>query len=337
MLERGAATTTDDVHPEILDELGQCFGQPEWLERVQRLPPAKIDRNSSVGDHADRRACALEQIADGLAHVLGTCRAIEPDDVYAQTFENSQRRGDVGAQQHAAVGVQRDLGLQRQGSPAGGETPSGAENGRFGLENVLLRLDDQQVSAAILQTASLLGEDLDQRLEADVRQGGVVGGRQKPGGADGAGYEAGSAVLAFPGVALAPRNGSTGEIDRVGLVGQPPFFEPQSTGLERVAFDDVAASRQEAPMQSTGGIRAADAQRVHAAFVALAAEIVRTQLQALQIRAHRSIEDEHAPLQFGQIISLRHSRESFGVDPSNWCTKRAIRSDGPTLGIQGAR
>src|SRR5207244_2627126 len=50
VLERGPAATADGVDPEILDELGQRLGQREWLQRIERLAAAQVDRDTRVRD-----------------------------------------------------------------------------------------------------------------------------------------------------------------------------------------------------------------------------------------------------------------------------------------------
>ena len=98
------------------------------------------------------------------------------------TFERLERRQhgrDVGAEQHlAAVGQQRDRGLDRDGAAGGLERLAGAEDRGLDLEDVLRRLDDDEVGAALDQAARLLGEDLDQLAEADLAERRVVGGGQ---------------------------------------------------------------------------------------------------------------------------------------------------------------
>ena len=58
------------------------------------------------------------------------------------------------------------------------ERLAGAEDGRLDLEDVLRRLDDDQVGAALDQAVCLLGEDLDELAEGDPAERRVVAGGQ---------------------------------------------------------------------------------------------------------------------------------------------------------------
>ncbi len=113
------------------------------------------------------------------------------------------------------------------------EGVAGAEHRRLDLEDVLRGLDQDQVDAALDETAALLGEDLAQLPEGDVPERRVVGGGEHPGRADGAGHEA---LLA---------RGGAGElggaaVDLEGTVAETPLVELQAAGLEGVGLDDLA-------------------------------------------------------------------------------------------------
>ena len=95
-----------------------------------------------------RDACS-RQVADRLAHVLRARRAIQADHVDAQRLERRHRARDVGAEQHAAARVERDLRLHRHAPPELGEQPLEAGDRRLHLEDVLRRLDEQHVHAAL--------------------------------------------------------------------------------------------------------------------------------------------------------------------------------------------
>ena len=83
------------------------------LERINGLT-IHIQRKSRVWDarHGERGIFAED--ADGLAHVLGARGAVEADDVNAHAFEDGERGGHIGAEQHAPGRVERDLRLNRQ-------------------------------------------------------------------------------------------------------------------------------------------------------------------------------------------------------------------------------
>src|SRR5438477_10186746 len=120
-----------------------------------RFAAAQIDRDACVRDDADRFAGALYEVADRLAHLLGPGRAVEPDDVSAEAFENGEGGAYVGAEEHAAVRIERYLDLQWEGPAHLGKGASGAQHRGFGFEDVLLSLDDQQIGAAFEESSGL--------------------------------------------------------------------------------------------------------------------------------------------------------------------------------------
>ena len=121
----------------------------------------------------------------------GPVEQLSPITSTSSAAQRRQHRLDVGAEQHlAALGQQRDAGLDRQRPAGQRERLAGAEDRRLHLEDVLRGLDDDQVGAALDQAARLLGEDLDQLAEGDVAQGRVVARGQEAGRPDRAGDEA---------------------------------------------------------------------------------------------------------------------------------------------------
>ena len=83
------------------------------LERIDRLT-IHIERKSRVGNARNGQRGIFAEDADRLAHVLGAGGTVETDDVDAHAFEDGERGVDIGAEQHAAGRIERDLGLDRQ-------------------------------------------------------------------------------------------------------------------------------------------------------------------------------------------------------------------------------
>ncbi len=175
------------------------------------------------------------------------------------------------------IGSVRARGLERL---------AGAEDRRLDLEDVLRRLDDDQVRAAAHQPLGLLGEHLDQLGEGDPAQRGVVGRGQVAGGADRAGHEA---VLADR-LARDLRRLCV-DLDRV--LAQAPLLELQAAGLERVGLDDVGARLHERAVHALDHIGAVEHQRLVA--LALQAPVVLLgQVELLERGAHAAVEDHDA-------------------------------------------
>jgi hypothetical protein len=59
----------------------------------------------------------LGQVSHRLTHVLRARRAIQSDNIDFERFECRHRAGDVGAEQHAAADVERNLRLNREAAP----------------------------------------------------------------------------------------------------------------------------------------------------------------------------------------------------------------------------
>ena len=175
MGRRGAAATANDADAVLLDELGQRLGKRFWLQRVDGNA-VHVERQAGVGDARNRQAGLFTQNTNRFAHVLGAGGTVQADDVNGQAFEDGQRSGDIGAEQHPPARIQRDLGLDRQ--PDAGFLISFLDAGDGGLDfqDVLRGFDQQQVHAAADQTGSLFAKNVGQLVEADIGEFGIVGG-----------------------------------------------------------------------------------------------------------------------------------------------------------------
>ena len=169
------ATAADDGDVVLRHELEHIVGERFGLERVDGLT-INIQRKSRVGDARNGERGIFAEDADGLAHVLGAGGAVEADDGDAHAFEDGERGGHVGAEQHAAGRVERDLRLDRQIDLSLVEGFVTARDGGFDFEDVLRGFDEEQIHAAADQTDGLLAKNVGEFVEADVGEFGVVGG-----------------------------------------------------------------------------------------------------------------------------------------------------------------
>ena len=163
---------------------------------------------------------------------------------------------------------------------------AGAEDGGLDLEDVLRRLDDQQVGAALDQAVGLLGEDLDQLAEGDLAERGVVAGGQVPGRADRAGHEA---VLA--GGLAGDLGGLAVDLERV--LAEPPLLELQPRGLEGVGLDHLGAGLEHRLVHALDDVGAVEHERLVALALEPAVVLLR-QVELLEGRAHAAVEDDDA-------------------------------------------
>ncbi len=161
-----------------------------------------------------------------------------------------------------------------------------AEDGGLDLEDVLGRLDDDEVDAAVDQAARLLGEDRHQLAEADGAQRGVVGCGEVPGRADGAGDEA---VLA--GRPAGDLGGLAVDLERV--LAQAPLVELDARRLEAVGLQDLGAGLDEGGVHALDDVGAVE----HEDLVALAGQpavVLRGEVELLERGAHAAVEDDDA-------------------------------------------
>ncbi len=282
---RGAAAAAHDADAVALDELLEGVRQRLGLLGEDRLAVRALERDAGVGDAVHRHRAVIAQVADRVAHVLGSGRAVQPDHVHVERGEGGEHRLDVGAEQHlAAVGQQRDRALERQRLAGRLERLAGAEDRGLDLQDVLRGLDDDQVRAAVDQALGLLSEDLDQLGEGDLAQGGVVGGGQVPGRADRAGHE----PLIAHGLAC-DLGGLLVDLQRV--VGQAPLLELDPAGLEGVCLDHLGPRFDHRGVDALDHVGAVQDKRL----VALALEahvVLLRQVELLEGRAHAAVEDD---------------------------------------------
>ena len=108
------------------------------------------------------------------------------------------------------------------------------------LEDVLRRLDDEEIAAAVSQPAHLIEEEIDDLPEAMVSQKRVLRGGKQSRRADGAGHVS---RLVGAGVAIGhpPRQRGGLAIDVIRSLAKAIFRQLQLAAAERVRFDDVDA------------------------------------------------------------------------------------------------
>ena len=265
------------------------------LERIHRFADARVERQAGVRDHRERKRRVLGQIAHRLAHVLRARRAVEPDDVDAERLERRHRAGDVGAEQHAAADVERDLRLHRNAAAELREEPLEAGDGRLHLEDVLRRLDEQDVDAA-LDKVLAPGRGNSRASSSNVmlpRAPGRCSTGACPSGPSSRRRTAGLSGVAYLSARRA-RESRGGDVDVADLVAEPPFLEPARRRLEGARLDDVAPDREERLVDRLDDVGAGEDEVVVAAFERLPAEILGREVEALDARAHRAVVDEDA-------------------------------------------
>ncbi len=210
-----------------------------------------------------------------------------------QRLEDGEHRGDVGAEQHAAGDVERYRRDDRHRAVRLGHRGARAEDRCFGLEDVLLRLDDQRVGAPLDERLRLLAEDRHQVAEPEPAHRGIARGGKEPAGADAAGDETrpsvGGVLVRDP-----PGQRSRPDVEVSGDAALPPFLEARPRRLEGAGLDDIAARVEKSSMHPLDDLRRVQHEAVHPSFERGAAEVVDGRVLGLQARAHRAVEHEHA-------------------------------------------
>ena len=250
----------------------------------------------------------LREVADWLAHVLGPRRAVEADHVDPEPFKGGHRARDVGAEQHAAADVEGDLRLDGDAAADLGEEALESSDGRLDLENILRRLDEQDVDAPLDEGAGLLVEVLDQLVEGDGREGGVAAGGEHPGRSDRAGDVAG-VLGGREFVAGCAGEAGRGDVELVRFLSDPPFGESAGRGLEGAGLDDVAPDGEEGLVDAADDVRAGQDQVVIAPFQRLPAEIIGGEVVALNVGPHGAVEDQDV-VREGFEIGCRHGHKN---------------------------
>ena len=127
-------------------------------------------RQAHVGQARDRHGGVGRQVPQVLVHLGRPGGAVEPEDVGPHGAEGAERGADLGAEQHRAGLLHRDLELERDRAPERRHGPPGADDRGLGGQQVEVGLRDEQVDAALEQAP---GHDLvgvAQLDEADLAQ-----------------------------------------------------------------------------------------------------------------------------------------------------------------------
>ena len=135
------------LSPNSLDEPLVRVAETVRREVVVRVP---VDdrRQPRVREARQERAPVLREVAQVLGHLGRTGRAVHADDIGAHRLERGDRGADLGADEHAAGRLDRDLHHEREERAGRGHRPAGAVDRGLGLEQVVDGLDEEDVDAA---------------------------------------------------------------------------------------------------------------------------------------------------------------------------------------------
>ena len=302
VVRRRAAAAADDVDQPLVGEAGDL---PR--HRLRRLVVlAELVRQAGVRVGADQRVGDIRDFGQVIAHRGGPERAIQADRERVGVAHRMPEGGRRLAGQSAAGSVGDGAGdHDRQVDLLLGEHLPGREDRGLGVQRVEDRLDQDEVGAAVDQTAHLFGVGGAKFVEGRRAEAGIVDVRRDRGRAVGrperAGHEAAAAVLPFGADAGAPHQPRAVAIELVDLILHRVVGLRDRGGGEGVGLDDVRAGDGVGVMDVLDRLRLGEDQEVVVAFqVALAApkavapEVLLVEPKPLDLRAHRTVEDQDA-------------------------------------------
>jgi hypothetical protein len=295
VLPRRAAAAAHDVEPAEVDESLEHARDP-----VGRLEVAALGiRQARVRDARDAGLRERRERADVVGHEFRPGRAVEPDREEVGVHDRRIERLDALAREHRAGCFNGARDHHRHPSLRERERVLGAEERGLDVAGVLLRLDQEEVDAALEQADHLFPERLAQPVERDAaRDRDRLRGRP-----DRAGGEAGTLLRGRL------VRGLGGELRRDAVEFPRPRFEPvlgehDRRAAEGVGLDDVRARRQVLAVDRADDVGPALDQELVAAVELGPAEVVGGEVPGLDRGAHGAVDDEDALLeQRGNLVS----------------------------------
>ena len=314
VLRSGAAAAADHFDAELLDEPA-LVGDEVLGGQVVVHVAVDHRREPGVRQHGDGDARVLGEVPDVLAHLLGSRRAVDADHVGVHGVEGDQRGADLGARQHAAGQLDRDLGLDRDGAADLLHRGPAPVHGRLDAEQVELGLDQEQVDAPLEQAAGLFGDLVAKLGVADLAE------RREPGARpDRAGDEPGPLGSGVPVGDLAGQGcGHPVELD--GAIAEPVLAERGPHAPERVGLDDLGAGLEVLGVHTGDQLRTGLDQDLGAALELRRAVVLHGQVLFLQPRPRGAVEDDDVVRDRGQVGGRGRARSSV----SHRCNRCYLR------------
>ena len=165
----GATAAADQVDAVLGDEALLPLGELAGAQRIMRVAMHQL-RQAGIGLDRDEAAPILAEPFHMLGHLVRAGGAVEADDRYVERADHGGRRGDVGADQQRAGGLDRRLDEDRDVLPGLGAGALGAVDRRLDLQRVLAGLDQDGVNAAGDQALGLDRERVLELLIVDMAE-----------------------------------------------------------------------------------------------------------------------------------------------------------------------
>ena len=313
---RRAAAATHDRYPELGDEHREMLGEGVRSQVVVH-PPVDDRGQAGVGKRREQRARLSREVTKRLVHLDRSRGTVHADDIWFHRLEGAKGRPDLGTEQHPARELDRHLDLDRHLAPHLAHCAPGGLDSGLGLEQVVTRLDQEQVGTPFEQSS---GEDLiavPQVLEADLSEGGEFRA-----GTHASRHIAGPIWRRVTARDLLRQTGrGAGEL--FGSLCDLVLGEHQGQRTERVRLDNVDADLEEGAVKLPHDVRTAEAQHLVATLEPFAPEVMGAQFAQLQIGAGGAVIDDYALARrlevalgvahWGQSLSGHSRNESGGT------------------------
>ena len=158
MLIGGAAASTNNSCAKFFDESTHCCSKSIGAQRVFRASIHQ-NRQTRIGDHAERPVPMLGQIRNVLGHLGWAGSAIQTKTGNWKRSQCIHYCRHVGAKQHGAGGLHGDAGKNRNVFMRLSNGADGIQAGTdsaLHLQQILTGLNDQAIRATINEAARLL-------------------------------------------------------------------------------------------------------------------------------------------------------------------------------------
>ena len=281
MRDIGAAATADHVDAVFDDKALEPLRQFGSAQRVMGMACHQLGE-PGIGLHRDRARPVLAEPFDVLGHLARSGGAIETDDRHIERLDDRRRGRDIGADQQAAGGLDRDLNQDRRIAPGVLARPFGAVDRGLDLQRVLAGLDQDAVDPAGDQPGALDCQRVFEFLVRDMAERRQAGPRP-----DRPQDKAGAAVISEFGHRFAGDLGGQ-PVQREGAVGETELAQGNRRAAKAVGLDRIAAGGEITAVDLADQIGAALTNDLGAVFVAekIALDI---ELARLHLGPHRAV------------------------------------------------
>ncbi len=296
------AAAANDIDAEILDEAHHPLGE---IRRIHGKDGFAIDgdRHAGVRQRADEPRPFKADLPDNFTQFRRAKGAVDAQDIhFGIRFDGGHKRRWIGPRKHVgAAQIKRRLHHDRQPSAHFGEDKIGGVDDALDAQQVLLRLDEQDIHPAGHEAAHLLGIAVEHCFPIGVSKGNQLGA-----GSDGADD------IAWPIRCLKLQAGAAGDLggDFVVLkdaLGHLRLGHHDLVGAEGVGLNGIASNGQKVLMDFLNDLRAGEVQNFGDIFLAhpIALQIESAQLK---VGSHRAVKHDHTPTnQFKKRQSHGHA------------------------------